>query len=642
MDARPEKVNHFTGGSNVYQIPVFQRAYEWDKEKWFYLWQDIRALYDSAKFNLRQDPLLGLESALRKTTHFIGILLTRAVSPLGGGMGQRYVVVDGQQRLITLFIILSAIRDSEVASGAITEDDPLSTLAGRDRKFPRFTINHVDKAIFNKIVSGKCSHGMTETDSKSLVGQAYLFYRWQLWRGESWRLGQDEAVKESLPPNSRKKDSPHSGEFVKAWTPEVRGIPYDLELLQNCINYGLSLLELILGPDDEDDAIIFETINARGTELTKFDLIRNSFFLRLGESAGTFFETEWVTFESRLRKIQRPKRARGDIFDAFVYDYFVYSGTEKVAVKNLYSTWALKVREEIGALGDDKDGAYFRMHVAEPMLKASLLYPAAWGSSTRVQLEPASKNLPAEAAAAMKEILELSKGPTVPLHMLALKLFLEEKIDSRELVKWLRRIQGWILRMVIADESLNNLRSAVMNATPRLSRNPTFENLGKVLGLGIKNSDSYLKNVVASSPFANDQNAPAVIQILRGIERQMRKDVAHPLNSGVGESDWQVEHIYPQSPNGPGREWESDLKNWGFKQGNYEPLKFTLGNIAALTGLGNKTAGQKAFKEKKELFKKSHLGVNEELLEISEWSPKVIQERSKTLLSYFLSEWPEK
>lgn len=30
-------VNNYTSGSNTYSIPVFQRPYEWESEKWFYL-----------------------------------------------------------------------------------------------------------------------------------------------------------------------------------------------------------------------------------------------------------------------------------------------------------------------------------------------------------------------------------------------------------------------------------------------------------------------------------------------------------------------------------------------------------------------------------------------------------------------------
>lgn len=326
MDPRPELVNHYTGGSNVYEIPVFQRSYEWTQEKWIYLWNDIRALYNSAKFNMSRDPNLTTENALAKRTHFIGSILSRALTPLGGGMGQKYSVIDGQQRLITIFIILAAIRDDEVgAVRRVSPDDPLHLLQGRDKKFSRLTVNRIDTRVFQKIISGECKDGLLSSDASSLPGQAYLFFRWQLWKGENAVQESEEDLSELIPPKpGKKKDSPQIGDFLKYWQIDDRGKGYNLQLLQNCINYGLSILEIILGPEDEDDAIIFETINARGTELEKFDLVKNSFFLRLGGKAEEFFDKEWDIFETRLKNLERPKGARGKVKDAFIYDYLQF------------------------------------------------------------------------------------------------------------------------------------------------------------------------------------------------------------------------------------------------------------------------------------------------------------------------------
>jgi hypothetical protein len=152
----------------------------------------------------------------------------------------------------------------------------------------------------------------------------------------------------------------------------------------------------------------------------------------------------------------------------------------------------------------------------------------------------------------------------------------------------------------------------------------------------------HLKGLIKTSGFASDENAKAVAMILRGIERQIRKDTAHPMESGVGASDWQIEHIYPQSSGGPGNEWMTDIAKWKFQRENYDPLKHTLGNVTALTGEGNKKAAQKSFKSKQDFFQRTHLGINEDLMDFKTWTPKNIQDRSSILLTYFLQEWPEK
>lgn len=644
MDPRPELVNHYTGGSNIYEIPVFQRSYQWTQDKWIYLWNDIRALYNFAKYNMSKNPSLTAENALEKRTHFIGSILSRAITPLGGGMGQKYSIIDGQQRLMTIFIMLAAIRDDEIGSSKrVSVDDPLSLLNGRDRNFPRLTVNRLDSRVFQKILAGECKDGLLSSDATSFPGQAYLFFRWQLWKGQDAVQESEEDLSELLPPRpSKKKNSPQPGDFLKYWPIEEKGIPYNLQLLQNSINYGLSILEIILGPEDEEDAIVFETINARGTELEKFDLVKNSFFLRLGERAEVFFDQEWDTFESRLNNVERPKGARGKVKDQFIYDYLVFLGLEGVTGNKLYPKWLQYVREQLGSLGEGNDGSYFEEVVAKQMLITSLLYPAAWGASTTVNLESTSKKLPAATLKLISEILQLTSGPTIPIHMLGLNAWLREKITSDELAIWFRKIQGFVLRMVLANENLNNIKALVLANTPQLAKNPSLAVLSKILGEGVKNTDTHLKSLIKTSTFATNENGKAVGIILQGIERQIQKENAHPMELGAGSSNWQIEHIYPQSQNDPGAAWLSDIKDWGFEKSNYEPLKHTLGNVTALTSTGNKQASQRSFEEKKDIFKATRLGLSDDLLKLKFWRPKEIQDRSTLLLSYFIQEWPEK
>ena len=642
MDPRPELVNHYTSGSNIYEIPVFQRNYEWEEEKWFYLWNDIKELYNSAVYNMSKDSNLTIETALQKRTHFIGTILSRAISPLGGGLGHRYTVIDGQQRLITLFILLAAIRDEEVGEfNKIPEEDTLSYARGKNR-YQRFEVNRVDSKIFKKIIEGSCKNGLTSADSESLLGKAYMFYRFQLKLGTDFKTSAEDEINEVKPPKvSKKKDSPQAGDFLKYWPSMQETKKFNLELLQNCINYGLSILEIILEEDDEDDAIIFETINAKSTPLEKFDLIRNSFFLRLGEKAESFFDQEWAGFQGKLESFRKPNN-KPVAKDQFVYDYLVFQGVEKVSATRLYNKWTTFVSREMGRTGGDKEGEYFLENIARPMLNASLLYPSSWGASSTVAFEDFRKQLPTEVTRLINEIISVSSGPTIPLHMLGLNAWLREEMSSDDLVIWFKKIQGMILRLVLSGEGPTNVRANVLATAPKTSRDVSVKNLEVLLRESFRQPDNAkLRNLIQTSQVANDSNAAAIGIVLRGIERQIRKTSAHPLKAGAGASDWQIEHIYPQSANGPGADWQKDISEWHLSRENYEQLKHTLGNVTFLTGKDNKSASRKNFQEKKKIFKDTHLGLNEDLEQLKEWKPKNIQDRSTLLLSYFIQEWPE-
>ena len=81
-------------GSKQYVIPLFQRHYSWKLRHWRNLWDDLLELY------IADD---GRE-------HFLGAIVTMPVEMQPTGVN-KYLLIDGQQRLSTLFTLLAAIRD---------------------------------------------------------------------------------------------------------------------------------------------------------------------------------------------------------------------------------------------------------------------------------------------------------------------------------------------------------------------------------------------------------------------------------------------------------------------------------------------------------------------------------------------------
>ena len=87
-------------GAKVFVIPSFQRRYTWKKDQWQQLWDDIIA-ESQVNHNSDQDALEG---------HFLGsVVLHPAPGPASTLM--RHQVIDGQQRLTTILVLLTAIRD---------------------------------------------------------------------------------------------------------------------------------------------------------------------------------------------------------------------------------------------------------------------------------------------------------------------------------------------------------------------------------------------------------------------------------------------------------------------------------------------------------------------------------------------------
>ena len=81
-----------------YIVPVFQRFYRWDRDQWEKLWENV----------------MELRSPEAKGQHFMGFLV---FVPEPVQMDLRLHVIDGQQRLTTLSLLLTAARNLAQENG---------------------------------------------------------------------------------------------------------------------------------------------------------------------------------------------------------------------------------------------------------------------------------------------------------------------------------------------------------------------------------------------------------------------------------------------------------------------------------------------------------------------------------------------
>jgi uncharacterized protein with ParB-like and HNH nuclease domain len=86
-----------------FRVPLFQRPYVWQQEKnWEPLWGDVKRLADQ-----RTDPS-GAISSVRTRPHFLGAVVLDQSAKDGWRTISNREVIDGQQRLTTLQLLLTA------------------------------------------------------------------------------------------------------------------------------------------------------------------------------------------------------------------------------------------------------------------------------------------------------------------------------------------------------------------------------------------------------------------------------------------------------------------------------------------------------------------------------------------------------
>jgi uncharacterized protein with ParB-like and HNH nuclease domain len=224
VEANPVRIIQYFDGAKQSVIPLFQRPYTWDKEKWSVLWDDIMNHYGSDE----------------KTSHFMGAVVSIPVKTVPVGV-TKHLVIDGQQRLTTLAIILTVLRDCVDTKTADRIDDYLVNrhYDGPDRL--KLLPTQGDRDVYKLLVLDRAV-----STNASRVRGAYEYFR--------------ERLKENH-------------DFA----------PIDLLLFLETIEQSLQVVMINLG-DTDDPYLIFESLNAKGEPLTQADLVRNYVLMKFRQS----------------------------------------------------------------------------------------------------------------------------------------------------------------------------------------------------------------------------------------------------------------------------------------------------------------------------------------------------------------------
>ncbi|MGD0072459.1 MAG: DUF262 domain-containing protein [Candidatus Bathyarchaeia archaeon] len=251
MDVHDEKFGNLIYTRRQYIIPIWQREYSWYSPQWKDLWEDLLTLYEQ-RFKKEKS---------QEISHFMGSLVLKP-RELGGV--EKYVLIDGQQRISTLIVILVLLRNwAKERNPSVSNAIQDSYLLNRDIKKPdeRFKLcpSVSDSPDFEKMMNG-------DTDLSGRFGDAYNFFFERL---------QDEEKK------------------------GTNGC--EVEKLKEIIIDNLKFVEIILSEKDDSNRI-FETLNSRGLELEPADLLRNFFMMKIAKEsdAESQYTSAWLPMQQKL------------------------------------------------------------------------------------------------------------------------------------------------------------------------------------------------------------------------------------------------------------------------------------------------------------------------------------------------------
>lgn len=238
LDTRTTSFGDLIGNGRIYKVPLFQRDYSWKEENWEDLWQDILIVHNQPD-----------------SSHYMGAIVLQN----SGASDKEFTVIDGQQRLATLSIIAIAViekiqklvaRNNDQGANQDRQEILKRTYLGD--KDPR-SLRYSSKLLLNKNNNDFYQSNLINL-RKPLNIRALEKTNQLLWQAFQYFSSQLEQLKEVV----------QDGEKLA-------------EFLTNVI--AQKLLFIQINVEDELNAYtVFETLNARGIELSSTDLLKNYLF----------------------------------------------------------------------------------------------------------------------------------------------------------------------------------------------------------------------------------------------------------------------------------------------------------------------------------------------------------------------------
>lgn len=476
MDARAKMVRDILHAADQYLVPFFQRHYAWTQKHWERLFNDVLALQEDDQ----------------RIQHFLGPLVCTPDKHVPGEVTS-YQLIDGQQRLSTLMVMLSAFRDLAKErkfnnlADEITEDYLIHRRQKGSQRYKVLPRLGDREAFFAVIDGGNVT--------------PYLDYgivkAWQYYRDK------------------------FNGHILEE--PEKR-----LRALFHTVTARLSLVVITI--DGENPYEIFESLNSTGLPLEESDLIRNYVFMQVPiDEQEDFHVSHWQPLEKMFDATgDYPALSQTPFYRSYLMRNGVYSKDKATFVdfKSQNKVRKLKPVEQVNEL---KLFARFENWLRRP---GTCPYPSLMKSLSNI------------------EMLDITTAH--PLLMCLLEMYSNKTINEECLLGSLDDLASFIIRRTICGESSRAYGRWFSDAIKVIKKEPRQELQKYWLTRGWPDDDAFLPKLMEFSLYRREINkCRLILQIIEESYGHREKvelsdlEIEHvmPQTIGNGKSGkiWQAE-----------------------------------------------------------------------------------------------------
>jgi uncharacterized protein with ParB-like and HNH nuclease domain len=561
-------IGEYLSNDRVFFIPSYQRNYAWSPQLIKELVDDIQNI----SFGDGDEDI-----------HFLGAIILVEKKALGPVTPQEIYIVDGQQRLTTIYLVLLAFVEILIECNQSHEAKNYfeKYISRKDRRCKIF-LGRKDQKNFQEIIKN-----ILETnDFKEILNQEYVPIFSDVIDGSKNITTKYKVIKKKLKDFVDNNDPIRLNNFISKLLLRTTWMPVR-----------------ILNPQDATK--IFKGLNGKRQPVGAGDLIKNEVFASVNLQSERDFnhaESKWNDYIDQFNQrnldiegyyfpfilFKKPNAVKANTFQLIISEWSSLSAERRIEDLSSLAKYYISIKKSL---------TYERLN---PKVSSSINH-----LNSAVQLDA-----------------------LLPFFIHVLKAATEKSIDENEADKIVKILESFVVRRALCGHEPSGLHSVFKKLWQDLGDEKSCAKVEEIIRL--KPTVKWPANPEISEVIHRKDFSKANITyfILREYETSLRGDSSN-------SSDLTIEHILPQQING------IDYWTEKYNERQHKTYLNLIGNLLPSTARLNTRLSNKPFDEKKRIYAEdsSFKSMRKIGREHNEWTPSSIENRTKEITEWILRRW---
>lgn len=450
MKATETKFLDFLKGPRQFIIPIYQRNYSWTLKQCTQLWDDV--LQAATNDNM--------------SGHFVGSIVYIEKGLYQISSVPQLLVIDGQQRLTTLTLLISALGRAIEQKG--------NGIEITQKKLNNYYLFNTEEEndLYYKLL-------LTRSDKHTLIN---------LLEGKEL---QDTASKRIT-------------ENYKFFEERINKSGIDLMALYLGIS-KLIIVDIALDREHDNPQLIFESLNSTGLELSQADLIRNYVLMGVEpKQQESLYNDYWYPMEQSFGQSNYVAQ-----FDRFMRDYLTVKTGRIPNIRDVYEEFKTYAR------GNNPDS--IQDIVTDIYQYSKYFVNMVLGEETNKEL----KN-------SFSDINTLKVDVAYPFFLEVYADYAQERLNQEDFIDILKLVESYVFRRAICGIPTNSLNKTFGTLARELDKEHYLENFKIILKLKdsyrrFPDDDEFMRELVVKDLY----NFRSRNYWLRKLENYNRKELVN-------------------------------------------------------------------------------------------------------------------